>query len=133
MALFKRRELMAQVTHAETIVGGGVTLSGKLEAKHNIQINGTFIGEIVAEGDVIVGSDGEVNAPIHAKNATIAGTVNGNVNVVNELDILSTGKISGDISAKALSVKRGGTLNGKCLMHGKLEEQKIVKPTYETE
>ncbi|MBI2448184.1 polymer-forming cytoskeletal protein [Candidatus Microgenomates bacterium] len=133
MALFKKRELLAQVAHAETIVGGGVTLSGKIEAKHNIQINGTFSGEIVAEGDVIVGSDGEVNAPINAKNATIAGTVNGNVNVVNELDILSTGKIFGDISAKTLSVKSGGILSGRSIMHGKIEDQKIVKPTYETE
>ncbi|MFA7309126.1 MAG: polymer-forming cytoskeletal protein [Patescibacteria group bacterium] len=132
MALIKKRELQANVTHAETIVGAGVALSGKLEAKHNIQINGSFSGEIMAEGDVVVGTDGEVNAPIHAKNATIAGIVNGDVNVVNELDILSTGKVNGNISAKILSVKPGGIFSGSSIMHGKIEDQSIVKPTYET-
>uniref|UniRef100_A0A7C4M2B3 Polymer-forming cytoskeletal protein n=1 Tax=candidate division CPR3 bacterium TaxID=2268181 RepID=A0A7C4M2B3_UNCC3 len=131
--MFKKRTILAQVQHFETIVGTGVTLAGKLEAKHNIQINGTFSGEVVAEGDVIVGDQGEVNAPISAKNITIAGTVNGDVNVVNELDILSTGKVFGNISAKVLSIKPGGILNGKSIMHAIVDDQKIVKPTYETE
>ena len=131
--MFKRRSILAQVQHFETIVGTGVTLSGRLEAKHNIQINGSFSGEVIAEGDVIVGERGEVNAPISAKNITIAGIVNGDVNVVNELDILSSGKVFGNISAKVLSIKPGGILSGKSIMHATVEDQKIVKPTYETE
>lgn len=123
---------MSQVVHAETVVGEGVALSGKLEAKHNIQINGTFVGEIIAEGDVVVGVEGEVDAPIHARNATIAGIVNGDVNVVSELEILSTGKVFGNISAKTLSVKPGGVLSGSSIMHGKTDDQSIVKPTFET-
>ena len=133
MPILKKREILAQVSAAETTVGTGVTLSGKLEAKHNIQINGTFSGEVVAEGDVIVGQNGEVNAPISAKNATIAGIVNGDINVVNELDILSSGKVSGNISAKILSIKPGGVFSGKSTMHAQTEDQKIVRPTYETE
>ncbi len=133
MALFKKREILAQVPHFETIVGTGVTLSGKLEAKNNIQINGSFSGEVIAEGDVIIGAEGEVNAPISAKNATIAGKVNGDINVVDELDILSSGKVFGNISAKTLSIKHGGIFSGKSTMHAKLEDQDIVKPTYETE
>ena len=133
MPILKRREILAQVSVAETTVGTGVTLSGKLEAKHNIQINGTFSGEVVAEGDVIIGQNGDVNAPISAKNATIAGTVNGDINVVNELDILSSGKVSGNISAKILSIKPGGVCSGKSTMHAQTEDQKIVRPTYETE
>jgi len=131
--MFKRRSILAQVQHFETIVGTGVTLAGKLEAKHNIQINGAFTGEVIAEGDVIVGEKGEVNAPISAKNITIAGTVNGDVNVVNELDIMAGGKVFGNISAKVLSIKPGGILSGKSIMHATVEDQKIVKPTYETE
>lgn len=131
--MLKRRSILAQVQHFETIVGTGVTLAGRLEAKHHIQINGTFSGEVVAEGDVIVGDQGEVNAPISAKNVTIAGIVNGDVNVVNELDILATGKVFGNISAKVLSIKPGGILSGKSIMHATVEDQKIVKPTYETE
>jgi cytoskeletal protein CcmA (bactofilin family) len=131
--MFKRRSILAQVQHFETIVGTGVTLAGRLEAKNNIQINGTFAGEVIAEGDVIVGERGEVNAPISAKNATIAGTINGDINVVNELDILSSGKVFGNISAKVLSIKPGGILSGKSIMHATVEDQKIVRPTYETE
>jgi len=133
MPFFKKREILAQVPHAQTIVGSGVTLSGKLEAKHNIQVNGTFSGEIIAEGDVIIGAEGEVNAPISAKNVTVAGTVNGDINVVDELDILSSGKVFGNISAKTLSIKPGGIFSGKSTMHAKIEDQEIVKPTYETE
>ncbi len=132
MSLFKKRTMLAQVQHAETIVGVGVNLSGRIDAKHDIQVNGTFTGEIVAERDAIIGDRGEVNGPISAKNITVAGVVNGDVNVVNELDILPSGKIFGNISAKILSIKPGGILNGKCVMHAETKDQKIVKPTYET-
>ena len=88
---------------------------------------------MLAEGDVIIGANGEVNAPISARNATIAGIVNGDVNVVNELDILATGKIFGNISTRILSVKAGGVLSGKSIMHAQVDEQTIVRPTYETE
>ena len=131
--MLKRRSLLAQVPHAETIIGMGVNLSGTLEAKNNIQVNGTFSGKIVTDGDVIIGINGEVNAPISAKNATVGGIVNGDINVVNELDILPSGKVFGNVSAKVLDVKQGGVLNGKSIMHAKVEDQKIVKPTYETE
>jgi len=131
--MFKKRSILAQVSQAETVVGTGIVLSGKIEAKNNIQINGSFTGEVTAEGDVIIGAEGEVNGPISAKNITVAGTVNGDINVVNELDILASGKVFGDISSKILNVKPGGILNGNSIMHAQLEEQKIVKPTYETE
>jgi len=98
-----------------------------------VQVNGTLIGELICEGDVIIGTEGEVNAPISAKNATIAGSVNGDINVINELDILPTGKIFGNVSAKVLTLKPGGVLSGKSVMHAKVDDQKIVKPTYETE
>ncbi|MDD5731820.1 MAG: polymer-forming cytoskeletal protein [Patescibacteria group bacterium] len=132
MPFFKKRTMLSQVQHAETIVGVGVNLSGRIDAKQDIQVNGTFTGEIVAERDAIIGDRGEVNGPISAKNITVAGTVNGDINVVNELDLLPSGKIFGNISAKVLSIKPGGILNGKCVMHAETKDQKIVKPTYET-
>ena len=131
MAILKKRDILAQVVQAQTIVGDGVALSGKLEAKHNVQINGIFAGEIIAEGDVIVAQNAEVHGPINAKNATIAGTVNGDIHVVNELDILASGKVFGDISSKVLLIKPGGILSGASIMHTSVEDQKIVQPTYE--
>jgi cytoskeletal protein CcmA (bactofilin family) len=131
--MLNKRTILAQVSQAESVVGTGVVISGKLEAKNNIQVNGSFTGEVTAEGDVIVGEHGEINGPVSAKNITIAGTVNGDISVVNELEILATGRALGNVSSKTLIIKPGGILNGKSIMHAKLEDQKIVKPTYETE
>ena len=128
---FKRRTILAQIQQHETVVGAGVELSGNLESAGNIQINGAFSGIVKADGDVIVSASGRVDAPIDAKNATIAGIVNGNINVLKELDILETGKVFGDITCKVLSVQPGAAFSGRCVMHTKLPEQEIVKPTYE--
>ena len=131
--MIKRRAILAQVSQVESVVGAGVVISGKLEAKNSIQINGSFTGEIITEGDVIIGEYGEVNGPVSAKNVTVAGKINGDINVIDELEILPTGKVMGNTSSKSLSIKTGGILNGKSIMHAALEDQKIVKPTYETE
>ena len=99
-----------------TVIGAGTKITGTISVNGTVRIDGSIEGTIDSSGDVIIGEGGCVQADINAQNVTLAGTVKGNVQVSGKLEVLSTGKVIGDIRVASLSVSDGGELQGKCEM-----------------
>jgi len=104
------------VEQVETIVGKGTCLKGVINAKGSIRIDGQLDGEIEAEGDVVVGPTGILKANIKARKATLAGSVNGNVNISDKLELLPTAKLIGDVSVGSIIIGEGAIFQGACEM-----------------
>ena len=103
----------------ETIISSMVKISGSLTSDGDVRINGTLEeGEINAKGTVFVGEDGTVKANIKADRCVVAGTVEGNVKASESVEILSSGKINGEIiSGGHLIIESGGVFIGKSSMN----------------
>ncbi len=95
-----------------SIINDGLTIEGTITCKGRLLINGTLRG--VLEGDVIeIGQNGSVFAETKAGSVTIGGTYEGQIRV-NELIILSTGKLNGKALWKNnVVVEPGAVLNGE--------------------
>lgn len=102
----------------ETIIGEETFFKGSLQAGGTVRIDGKFEGDISSTGDIIIGETGLVTAQIQAKNAMIAGTLQGNAVVMEKLELLSTAKLYGDIEATVLSIGEGAVFKGACTMKG---------------
>jgi cytoskeletal protein CcmA (bactofilin family) len=63
-----------------------------------------------------------VEAEIDAQYVAVHGQVQGNVLAQEELNIGPTGRISGDIQTKSLTVATGGYLDGCCRMNEAQQE-----------
>lgn len=100
----------------ETIVGKDTQFTGSIHAKGSVRIDGALEGEIVSSATTIVGQAGNVSAQITAVNATIAGTVHGNVDIAERLELLPTAKLYGDIKVGALIIGEGAVFKGACEM-----------------
>jgi cytoskeletal protein CcmA (bactofilin family) len=74
-----------------------------------------FEGTLEIEGNVLVGETAKITADINARNISIAGAVRGNVNG-NKVQILRTGRVWGDINAKAITTEEGAFIDGKISM-----------------
>lgn len=96
----------------ETTLGEGVTFRGELTFDRLLKIDGTFEGELISQGKIIVGPKGKVKANLHLKEAIIEGKVEGNIVVQDRLELRGEAIVMGDIEAKVLSVDEGVTLNG---------------------
>lgn len=129
----KTRKDFADFANPDTIIGQGVTVEGTLKTSGDIQINGKFKGQLVTEGDVVIGEHAAVNADINAQNTYVAGEVIGNVNAMEKLEILETGKIAGNVSSSSLVIESGGILKGTSTMYDTESERPEVAPTYEVE
>jgi cytoskeletal protein CcmA (bactofilin family) len=100
----------------QTIVGMDSLLTGVIHAGGSIRLEGGYSGEINSQGTVFVGHKSVVQGNIHAMRVVVAGEVQGDIEVIESIDILSTGKITGDIRGKKLTIDEGATFLGNVNM-----------------
>lgn len=129
----KDRKDFADPNHLDTLIGKEVVVEGKLECAGDVQINGQFVGDIEVEGDLIIGEQARVKAEIEAVNVYVAGEVEGNIEAKEKLEILETGRVTGNVTSQALSIEPGGILKGSSKMQDVSEEEPTSKPTFEVE
>ncbi len=96
----------------ETTLGEGVTFRGELSFERLLRIDGTFEGELLSQGKVIVGPKGKVKANLNLREAIIEGEVTGNLTIQERLELRGEAVVHGDIVAKTLSMDEGVTLVG---------------------
>ena len=101
----------------ETVLGRNSVLEGSFRCNANVRIDGVFSGQLEITGNMLVGETARITADINARNISIAGTVNGNVNG-RKVQILRTGRVKGDIRATALTTEEGAFIDGKITMIG---------------
>ncbi len=123
MALFgseKKRKPMAKqkgaIPQQINLVGEGTTFEGTLRAGSDIRASGRVIGRIEAKGKAIVAEAGMVEGEIIATNADIAGNVQGEIHVEEQLVLKSTARVDGTIETDRLVVEEGAIFTGECRM-----------------
>ncbi|NBC69871.1 polymer-forming cytoskeletal protein [Paenibacillus sacheonensis] len=108
---------------AETSIGQGTHVEGKLVSDGAIRIEGEFRGEIACKGDVIVGEHGTARAGILANDLTVAGKVYGDIDVKGRLTITASRQLHGNVLAPTILIQDGGVYNGNCRMERQTEPQ----------
>ena len=108
----KNDEKKVDKTKVETIIGSGSSIDGNVHTKGSLRVEGEISGKIVADGDIFVGEEGIVNTEVKARNVVIAGKIEGDIIARNKLEILSTGKLYGNVKAKTLKIEEGALFNG---------------------
>ncbi|MGI9860653.1 polymer-forming cytoskeletal protein [Moorella naiadis] len=106
----------AEPTMVDTVIGKGARVTGKLVSGGAIRIDGALEGEVVTEGDLVVGENGQVIASVRARNLLVVGGIKGDVVAGGQLEIAPTGRIDGDVQTGRLIVEPGGLLRGHCQM-----------------
>jgi len=96
----------------DTLIDPGTVFEGDIQSEGGIAVEGTVKGRIMAKGKVVVRCHATVEAEIVAETIRIEGCVTGNITAYGRLDVGATGRITGDVATKAMSMREGGTVNG---------------------
>lgn len=96
----------------ETTLGEGVTFRGELSFERLLRIDGTFEGELLSQGKVVVGPKGKVKANLVLREAIIEGEVEGDITVQEKLELRGEASVIGDIKAKTICVDEGVRMEG---------------------
>jgi cytoskeletal protein CcmA (bactofilin family) len=97
----------------ETILGEHISVKGQLKFNDLLRIDGTFEGELLSEGTLIVGPTGVIKADLNLKDAFISGKVEGNISVSGRLILRGNAEIHGNITAQYLGIDEGVSILGQ--------------------
>lgn len=116
------KKLVNGVGQMETVIGKDTMFKGNISSKGTIRIDGQFEGDISTIGNIMVGDNAIITAQLTALNATIAGTVYGNVDVSEKLELLPSARMYGDIKVGVVTISEGATFKGSCEMRQGVEQ-----------
>ncbi|MCX8057799.1 MAG: polymer-forming cytoskeletal protein [Spirochaetes bacterium] len=120
-------------TVLNSLIGERSVFEGKFYIAGSLKIDGKFEGEVKTEDELIVGESGRVKTDIFAKRVTIAGVVIGNIEAEEEVKLLATGKVLGNISAPKVYVEEGVMVKGEIRIHAgqKSDFEKLILDSYQ--
>lgn len=103
-------------TKVGTLIGKGAVIEGNITAPETVRLDGTLNGNCDCKENLIIGVDGQVNGDITAQNVLISGNVEGDIFADGKIELLATGKILGNITAKSLVIDENACFDGRCSM-----------------
>jgi cytoskeletal protein CcmA (bactofilin family) len=101
---------------ALTIIATGTRVVGELDGTGVVKIEGTVVGTVRAERQVLVAKGGIIEGDILAREAVLGGEVRGSVQAGERVEVQEGAVVHGDITTKRLVVAEGGEVNGTITM-----------------
>ena len=121
--MFGKGSSKPPVDKIETIIGSNTNFNGHLKCDGSVRIDGVCEGGVIETvGNIIVGPGAMVAADLVASNVSVSGAVSGKIKASGRLEILSTGRVWGDVDVASFLLDEEGYFRGQMVM---LDEPKM--------
>lgn len=104
------------IASIDSRLGKTTRFIGRLRFRGSVRISGYYEGKIEAGGFLYVEQGAEVQADVHASTVVIGGTVRGNVEAVDEVEMLGGCVVHGNVRAGRIRIADGVVFEGRCEM-----------------
>lgn len=95
------------------VLGSSVTIRGKIISREDLSINGQMEGTIEAKDHrLTIGPNGNVTADIKVREVIVQGSVQGNVEAADKIEIRKDAKLIGDIKTARIGIEDGAYFKG---------------------
>jgi cytoskeletal protein CcmA (bactofilin family) len=94
-----------------SVIGADLSITGNLESKGEIQIEGDVQGDVHADR-IVVGERARVTGSLLADEVVVRGNVGGSIRG-NNVTLQSNSRVEGDLFHKSLSIEQGAFFEGK--------------------
>jgi len=118
---------------SHSVIGISNAFSGEFRADGILRIDGDFKGVVKGKGTVLVGEKGRILGDIYARSVRIGGKVKGNIYAMEKVEILSTGKLVGNLWAPKFLAEEGMVFTGNGKTLSKDEVEKLFKQNVENQ
>jgi len=100
-------------TRTGAAIGKSVKVVGQIFSKEDLYVDGTVEGTIEAlEHKLTIGPHGAVHAGIKAREILAQGTIQGNVEATDRIEIRKDAKLTGDIRTARIVIEDGAYFKG---------------------
>jgi cytoskeletal protein CcmA (bactofilin family) len=113
----KQKREKADSSPPRTVLGKTTSFSGRLKFAESLKIDGRFRGSIESTGFLHIEEGAEAEADsIRAARVLIGGTVRGDIEASDSVDMLPTAKVYGNVRTAKLRIADGVIFEGRCDM-----------------
>ncbi len=107
------RGVDSEAARGNALIGKSVVVKGQVFGREDVYVDGEVEGSIeLLEHRFTVGPHGKVNAGVKAREVVIAGTVHGNIEATDKIDIRKDAKLVGDIKTARIVIEDGAYFKG---------------------
>jgi len=95
-------------------IGKSVNIKGELSGSEDIYVDGRVEGSIQLAGNSLtVGPNGRVRANVTARNVTVGGALDGNIQASERTELRKSAVVNGDVQTKRIAIEEGAYFKGK--------------------
>ncbi len=95
------------------VIGKSVMIKGEIHSREDLTIDGEVEGVVeLHDNRLTVGPNGKVQASVKAREIIVLGTILGNVDVTDKIDIRKDAKLVGDIRTARIVIEDGAYFKG---------------------
>lgn len=106
----------ARPSELNGFLDAGSHLQGELRFETSFRVDGKFSGTVVSEGDLMVGASGELEGEMRVGRVFVSGTIRGNIQARQRVQIAPGGKVLADVDTPSLVIEDGAIFEGRCSM-----------------
>src|SRR5206468_4700165 len=100
-------------TRGGASIGKSVTIKGQIFSREDLIVDGEIEGAIeLNDHRLTVGPNGRVRAGIKAREIVVLGSIDGNVEALDKIDIRKDAKLIGDIKTARIIIEDGAYFKG---------------------
>ncbi len=94
-------------------IGKSVIIKGEISSSEDLYVDGEVRGAIeLRDHSLTVGPNGKVDANVSAREIIVLGSLNGNVQATDKIEIRKTGSLLGDLSTARIMIEDGAYFKG---------------------
>ena len=101
---------------SSSILGPELEIHGDVKVSGSLLIYGKVFGNIQSSGAVQTANGSVVNGNISARDVSISGKVDGDLDVEKKVVLGDTSNLSGNLKASILTIEEGAKFDGVCSM-----------------
>jgi cytoskeletal protein CcmA (bactofilin family) len=107
------RPAAAETVRGVAAIGKSVIIKGQILAREDLYLDGEMEGTVeVPEHRLTIGPHAKLQASIRAREVVVLGSVNGNVEAIEKMDIRKDARLIGDIKTGGIVIEDGAFFKG---------------------
>ncbi|MBC8308350.1 MAG: polymer-forming cytoskeletal protein [Pelagibacterales bacterium] len=122
-----------EMTETINTIGAGTIVTGDIQSKGDIRLDGILKGSVNTSGKVVLGKEGIIEGDVVCNSADISGTLKAKITVSQLLSLKATAKLNGEIITNKLSIEPGAAFTGSCSMGAVIKDIKDAGKTEQKE
>lgn len=95
-------------------IGKTICIKGEISGSEDVYVDGQLEGSIQLSGNSLtIGPNGRVHASVAARNVTVGGSLEGNIQATERTEMRKTAVVNGDVQTRRIAIEEGAYFKGK--------------------